>query len=265
MKAEETQRKKATVRNTSEVYKGRIFNFVTEDLTLPNGRNTEIAFIRHPGSIAVVPLLEDHSVVMELQYRHPVGEYLLEITAGTMEPGESPLDCAQRELIEETGFQAQEFIKLAKIHIIQAYSDEEIHVFIAKGLTSAKQNLDPDEIIKLVGDTIYYLWWYIVTSEFRYVVNDDGEIYIGDETAEVLENLFFGRFEEIWCGNKRDFGTCFFGIFGKNNSLTSPYGSCSSYQDLIAIHFFLDELDEIYSLLLGQQGRFSCTCINHQP
>ena len=150
MKAEETQRKKATVRNTSEVYKGRIFNFVTEDLTLPNGRNTEIAFIRHPGSIAVVPLLEDHSVVMELQYRHPVGEYLLEIPAGTMEPGESPLDCAQRELIEETGFQAQEFIKLAKIHIIPAYSDEEIHVFIAKGLTSAKQNLDPDEIIEVV-------------------------------------------------------------------------------------------------------------------
>ncbi len=150
MKEEGTQRKKATVKNTSDVYKGRIFNFVTEDLTLPNGRNAEIAFIRHPGSIAVVPLLEDHSVVMELQYRHPVGEYLLEIPAGTMEPGESPLDCAQRELIEETGFRAREFIKLGKIHILPAYSDEEIHVFIAKGLTPAKQNLDPDEIIEVV-------------------------------------------------------------------------------------------------------------------
>jgi ADP-ribose pyrophosphatase len=150
MKEEETHRKKATVKKISEVYKGRIFNFVTEALTLPNGRNTEIAFIRHPGSIAVVPLLEDHSVVMELQYRHPVGEYLLEIPAGTMEPGESPLECAQRELIEETGFRAQEFIKLGKIHIIPAYSDEEIHVFIANGLTQAKQDLDPDEIIEVV-------------------------------------------------------------------------------------------------------------------
>jgi len=150
MKEEEIQPKKATVKNTSEVYKGRIFNFVTEELTLPNGRNTEMAFIRHPGSIAVVPLREDHSVVMELQYRHPVGEYLFEIPAGTMEPGESPLDCARRELIEETGFRAQEFIKLGKIHILPAYSDEEIHVFIANGLTPAKQNLDPDEIIEVV-------------------------------------------------------------------------------------------------------------------
>lgn len=150
MKAEETQRKKATVKNTSEVYQGRIFNFVTEELTLPNGRHTEMAFIRHPGSIAVVPLREDHSVVMELQYRHPVGEYLFEIPAGTMEPGESPLDCARRELIEETGFRAQQFIKLGKIHILPAYSDEEIHIFIANGLTPAKQNLDPDEIIEVV-------------------------------------------------------------------------------------------------------------------
>ena len=150
MKEKDTQRKKATVKNTSEIYKGRIFYFVTEALTLPNGRDTEIAFIRHPGSIAVVPLMEDHSVVMELQYRHPVGGYLFEIPAGTLEPGESPLECAQRELIEETGFRAQEFIKLGKIHILPAYSDEEIHVFMANGLTPAKQDLDPDEIIEVV-------------------------------------------------------------------------------------------------------------------
>ena len=150
MKEEETRRKKATVKNTCEVYKGRIFDFVTEELTLPNGRDTEIGFIRHPGSIAVVPLVEDQSVVMELQYRHPVGEYLFEIPAGTIEPGESPLDCARRELIEETGFQAQDFIKLGTIHILPAYSDEEIHVFIASGLTPAQQNLDPDEIIEVV-------------------------------------------------------------------------------------------------------------------
>jgi ADP-ribose pyrophosphatase len=147
---EETTRKKATVKSTAEVYKGRIFDFVTENLKLPNGRHTEMAFIRHPGSTAVVPLLDDNTVVMEVQYRHPVGEYLLEIPAGTMEPGESPLDCAKRELIEETGFRAQELIKLGKIHMIPAYSDEEIHVFIAKGLTPARQNLDPDEIIEVV-------------------------------------------------------------------------------------------------------------------
>ena len=146
----ESSRKKATVKSTTEVYKGRIFNFVTENLTLPNGRDAEMAFIRHPGSIAVVPLLDDNTVVMELQYRHPVGEYLLEIPAGTLEPGESPLNCAKRELMEETGYSAQELVELGKIHMIPAYSDEEIHVFIARGLTPAKQNLDPDEIIEVV-------------------------------------------------------------------------------------------------------------------
>ena len=147
---EETTRKKAAVKSTAEVYKGRIFNFVTENLTLPNGRDTEMAFIRHPGSIAVVPLLDDNTVVMEVQYRHPVREYLLEIPAGTLEPGESPLICAKRELMEETGYRAQELVELGKIHMIPAYSDEEIHVFIARGLTPAEQNLDPDEIIEVV-------------------------------------------------------------------------------------------------------------------
>jgi ADP-ribose pyrophosphatase len=146
----ETNRKKATVKSTTEVYNGRIFNFVTENLTLPNGRDSETAFIRHPGSIAVVPLLDDNTVVMEVQYRHPVGGYLLEIPAGTLEPGESPLICAKRELMEETGYRAQELIELGKIHMIPAYSDEEIHVFIARGLTPAEQNLDPDEIIEVV-------------------------------------------------------------------------------------------------------------------
>ena len=127
---------------------------MTEALTLPNGRNTEIAFVRHPGSIAVVPLLEDHSVLMELQYRHPVGDYLLEIPAGTLEPGESTLDCAQRELVEETGFRAQEFIELGKIHILPAYSDEEIHIYLATGLIPAQQDLDPDEIIEVVTYSI---------------------------------------------------------------------------------------------------------------
>jgi ADP-ribose pyrophosphatase len=147
---EETIRKKATVKSSVQVYKGRIYDFVTENIKLPNGSETEITFIRHPGSIAVVPLLDDDTVVMEMQYRHPVGEYLLEIPAGTLEPNESPLDCAKRELMEETGFRAQKLVELGKIHMIPAYSDEEIHVFIARDLKPAEQNLDPDEIIEVV-------------------------------------------------------------------------------------------------------------------
>jgi ADP-ribose pyrophosphatase len=142
--------KEAHVHKIRPHYKGALFSFVSEDVTLPNGSRAEMAMVRHPGSTAVVPLLDGHTVVMELQYRHAVGEYLLEIPAGTMEPGELPLACAKRELEEETGFAATEIIELGKVHIIPAYSDEVIHLYIATGLIPSRQNLDKDEIIEIV-------------------------------------------------------------------------------------------------------------------
>lgn len=77
----------AIVNKTEKIYRGKLFSFVKEDVTLPNKRRTEMAIVRHPGSTAVVPLFEDGTVAMTLQYRHAVSEYLLEIPAGTMEPG----------------------------------------------------------------------------------------------------------------------------------------------------------------------------------
>jgi ADP-ribose pyrophosphatase len=141
---------KAEVHSIKEHYQGQLFSFVSEDVTLPNGSRAEMALVRHPGSTAVVPLLDDDTVVMELQYRHAVGEYMLEIPAGTMEPGELPLDCAKRELEEETGFRATHMIELGPVHILPAYSDEIIHVYIARGLIPARQKLDKDEILEVV-------------------------------------------------------------------------------------------------------------------
>jgi len=97
-----------------------------------------------------VPLFDDGTIAMTLQYRHAVGNYLLEIPAGTMERGESPLNCARRELEEEVGMVASEFIELVQVHIVPAYCDERIHVYLARGLTTSKQNLDQDEIINVV-------------------------------------------------------------------------------------------------------------------
>jgi 8-oxo-dGTP pyrophosphatase MutT (NUDIX family) len=142
--------KVAKVNKTLEIYHGRSFAFITEDITLPNGNRTEHALVRHPGSTGIVPLREDGQVVMTMQYRHAVGEYLLEIPAGTIEAGESPLACARRELEEETGFVAEEFIQIATVHIIPAYSDEKIHVYLARGLTPSTQNLDQDEILQVM-------------------------------------------------------------------------------------------------------------------
>ena len=142
--------KKSFVHRVQKHYQRQLFSFVSEDVTLPNGSRAEMAVVRHPGSTAVVPLLDDNRVVMELQYRHAVGEYMLEIPAGTMEPGELPRDCARRELEEETGWRATRMIELGPVHILPSYSDEIIHVYIARELTPARQRLDKDEIIEVV-------------------------------------------------------------------------------------------------------------------
>ena len=150
MSADQSNQKYAQINKICKHYQGTIFSFESEDVTLPNGSRAEMAVVRHPGSTAVVPLLDDNTVVMELQYRHAVGEYLLEIPAGTMEPGELPLDCAKRELEEETGFRAMRMMELGLVHILPAYSDEIIHVYIARGLIPARQKLDKDEILEVV-------------------------------------------------------------------------------------------------------------------
>jgi len=139
---------KGRVHRCDEIFRGRHFSFVTEDLTLPNGRRTAMAMVRHPGSIGIVPLFDDGSVLMEHQYRHCVRDYLLEIPAGTLEPGESPLACARRELAEETGYTAAEIIPLGRTHILPAYSDEIIHLFLARRLVGAPARPESDEIIR---------------------------------------------------------------------------------------------------------------------
>ncbi|MCP4689575.1 MAG: NUDIX hydrolase [Desulfobacterales bacterium] len=139
----------ARVHETREVYRGKCFSFKVEDVTLPNGERSEYAMVRHPGSTAVVPVLDDGRVVMTRQYRHVIGEYILEIPAGTMEPGEPPAECARRELEEETGMAAGTLTELARIHILPSYSDELIHVYLARDLTPTQQNLDRDEIIQV--------------------------------------------------------------------------------------------------------------------
>lgn len=148
MVPEQEQGATAVGQHPTEIYRGRHFSFVAEELVLPNGRRAEMAMVRHPGSVGVVPLIDKGHVLMEHQYRPCVRATLLEIPAGTLEPGESPRACAGRELEEETGYTAAEFIDLGRIHILPAYSDELIHLFIACGLTLTRPRPDADEIIR---------------------------------------------------------------------------------------------------------------------
>ncbi len=130
------------------VHRGRVFDFTTERVTLTNGVTVNMEIIRHPGAAAIVPLTAAGEVILLQQYRHAVGGSLWEIPAGTMDADDrTPLACARRELVEETGFSAASWRALGELTPVPGYSDERIHLFLARDLTPASQNLDADEIV----------------------------------------------------------------------------------------------------------------------
>jgi 8-oxo-dGTP pyrophosphatase MutT (NUDIX family) len=139
----------ATINRSATLHKGRVFSLVNENYTLENGVTSEIDFIQHPGAAAMVPLLNNQEVVLIKQYRHAIREFIWEIPAGTLDAGESPLNCARRELVEETGYSADEWHQLATITPLPGCSDERIHIFLASDLKPAEQHLDDDEMLNV--------------------------------------------------------------------------------------------------------------------
>jgi ADP-ribose pyrophosphatase len=106
-----------------------------------------LAILQHPGACAVVPLLGDGRVVLLRQYRHAVRETLWEVPAGKLDPGESLTDCALRELREETGFVAGLLTPLGSVHVTPGYSDERIHLFLARELRAGQAALSGNEVL----------------------------------------------------------------------------------------------------------------------
>lgn len=137
-----------TVRSES-LFKGHFISLQRDHVALPDGTQATRDFVLHPGAVAIIALLPDGRVVLERQYRHPVGQVLLEFPAGKLDPSEDPLKCAQRELLEETGYQAREWAFAGRVNLAPAYCDEVLHIFFAKGLTGGERQLDPGEFIEV--------------------------------------------------------------------------------------------------------------------
>lgn len=131
--------------------KGHFLEVRIDDVRLPSGDTATREYIVHPGAVAVVPLMDDGRVLLERQYRHPVRRVMLEVPAGKIDPGESLLACARRELLEETGYTAREWARAGSLHVAVGCSDEVIHLFFARGLLRGKQQLDEGEFIEITA------------------------------------------------------------------------------------------------------------------
>ena len=132
------------------VLRGSIFEVVSARLTLPSGVTQDLLVVEHPGAVAIAAVTAAGELVLVRQYRHAAREVLLELPAGRLEPGESPLDAARRELAEETGHRAQRWRALATFLTAPGFCSERIHLFEARELEPVPRRLDPDEDLEVV-------------------------------------------------------------------------------------------------------------------
>lgn len=128
---------------------GRIFNVNRLQVELPDGRRALRDVVRHPGAVAIVALTEEGRICLVRQYRTALGRVTVEIPAGKLSAGEDPLECANRELLEETGMVAEKMAFLTTIASSDGFCDELIHIYMATGLTFAKSSPDDDEFINV--------------------------------------------------------------------------------------------------------------------
>jgi ADP-ribose pyrophosphatase len=140
-----------------ELFKGRFLHAFRDTVRLPDGSEASREYIKHPGAVVVLPLLQGEDgqirVVLERQYRYPIGQVMIELPAGKLDAGEDPLVCGQRELLEETGYTAREWARAGQMHLAIAYSTEVIHIYFARGLRSGERKLDAGEFLDVFTAT----------------------------------------------------------------------------------------------------------------
>lgn len=135
---------------SEHIFKGAVFNVERHRLREENGLEIVREIVRHAGGAGCLPLFADGTVALVKQYRHPARRELLEIPAGKIEVGESPMECAAREVEQETGFRAGRIELLADFYSTPGFCEERLYVYLATDLEPAEQNLDHDEFVEVV-------------------------------------------------------------------------------------------------------------------
>jgi ADP-ribose pyrophosphatase len=171
-----------TLLSSERLYTGRIINLDRDTVRFPDGSIGHLEMIRHPGAAAVVPFVDDPrsadpTVILIRQFRHAADGYIWEIPAGRLDSGESPEACAARELEEEAGVRAGRLEHLTTIYTTPGFTDERIHLYLARDLTQTEHRREPDEFMEL-----HRLRWSAVMEKIR-----SGEI----NDAKTLVALLF--------------------------------------------------------------------------
>jgi ADP-ribose pyrophosphatase len=139
--------------SSEEIFRGRFLHAMRDTVRLPDGSQATREYIIHPGAVMILAQLEDGRLVLERQYRYPVQNVMIEFPAGKIDAGEASLACAQRELLEETGYTARQWARAGVLHPVISYSTEFIDIWFARGLTPGERKLDAGEFLDVFTAT----------------------------------------------------------------------------------------------------------------
>jgi ADP-ribose pyrophosphatase len=138
---------------SSELLRGRFLHAFRDTVRLPDGSEATREYVRHPGAVMVIAQLADGRLVLERQYRYPVQSVMIEFPAGKLDAGEASLACAQRELLEETGYTARSWARAGVLHPVISYSTEFIDIWFARDLAAGERQLDEGEFLDVFTAT----------------------------------------------------------------------------------------------------------------
>lgn len=169
---------KEITKDSKEIFSGKILRLRVDTVELPDGSEGTREIVDHNGAVAIIALDDNRNLKMVRQYRKAAELTMLEIPAGTLETGEDPLDCARRELEEETGFRARQWEKILSYYSAPGFCNEVLHLYLASDLYPGKKNPDEDEFLEVADISLDQAYDMIFQGQIC-----DGKSIIGIQYA----------------------------------------------------------------------------------